>query len=297
MSDKKLKVVLALGYFDSVHIGHQKVIKKAVALAKEKNATPLVYTFGDNPRSVFTGEQVKVVYTKDERRELYRLLGVEKACFTTASKTFLSRGKRSFLNLLNSKYDVLGYVCGEDYTFGKGGKGNVAYLKSYAEKIGQFVEICKIVTSGNEKVSSTLVKELLSSGKVKTANELLGREYSISGKVISDRHIGKTLGFPTLNVKLNSDKQRLKDGVYAGYSYIDGVKYQAVINYGARPTFGLDEKLVEAHLIGFDGNLYGKNVTVYFIDFVREVVKFDSVNELVEQLKKDLITVKEMKND
>jgi riboflavin kinase/FMN adenylyltransferase len=137
----------------------------------------------------------------------------------------------------------------------------------------------------------------LSSGKVKTANELLGREYSISGKVISDRHIGKTLGFPTLNVKLNSDKQRLKDGVYAGYSYIDGVKYQAVINYGARPTFGLDEKLVEAHLIGFDGNLYGKNVTVYFIDFVREVVKFNSVNELVEQLKKDLITVKEMKND
>ena len=129
------------------------------------------------------------------------------------------------------------------------------------------------------------------------ASELLDRDYSISGKVISDRQISKKMGFPTLNIRLDKDKQRLKDGVYAGYVILNGTRYKAVINYGARPTFGLDEKLVEAHLIGFSGDLYGEEVTVYFKKYIRGVKRFDSIEQLTLQIKTDLAIVKEMNYD
>ena len=287
-------VVLALGYFDSVHRGHRAVIKSATEYALKNKAESVVYTFSGNFKASLGGENVKFVYTDKERAEIYKSLGCDRVVFVCANKKFLSMGRLAFLNMLNRKFNVIGYSCGKDYRFGKDGKGDVNYLLSYAKKRGQTVQALDILTSDSEKISTTLIKTLLSKGEVYKAGELLGRDYSVSGVVVSDRKIGSKLGFPTINIKLDKEKQRLLDGVYAGYVERDGVIYKAIVNYGARPTFGLDEKLVEAHLIGFSGNLYGEDITVYFKKFIRNVNKFKDTDELIRQLNTDLETVKEM---
>lgn len=295
MLDKLNKpVVLALGYFDSVHRGHRAVIKSATEYALKNKAESVVYTFSGNFKASLGGENVKFVYTDKERAEIYKSLGCDRVVFVCANKKFLSMGRLAFLNMLNRKFNVIGYSCGKDYRFGKDGKGDVNYLLSYAKKRGQTVQALDILTSDSEKISTTLIKTLLSKGEVYKAGELLGRDYSVSGVVVSDRKIGSKLGFPTINIKLDKEKQRLLDGVYAGYVERGGVIYKAIINYGARPTFGLDEKLVEAHLIGFSGNLYGEDITVYFKKFIRNVNKFKDTDELIRQLNTDLETVKEM---
>ena len=138
-----------------------------------------------------------------------------------------------------------------------------------------------------KRVSSTLIKGYLAEGNIKIANELLGKPYFVKGEVFKDREVGKTLGFPTVNIKISTETITLKDGVYAGKAIIDNKLYRAIINYGARPTFNLTEKLLEAHFIGFNGNLYGKEIEISFTDFIRPIIKFNDKEELIAQLKKD----------
>ena len=148
-----------------------------------------------------------------------------------------------------------------------------------------------------KKCSTTAIKEALTLGDIKRANTLLGRNYSVSGVVRRDRHVGTEIGFPTVNIAINRDKFSLKNGVYSGKIDIDGKCYKTVINYGARPTFDLGERLIEAHIVGFSGDLYGKKLTVEFTDFIREIKKFNGKEELIKQLKKDVQGVKSGKDD
>ena len=294
MSDNiKKRAVIALGYFDSVHLGHKNVIESAVNVAKKLDAITVVFTFKGNLRAILSGKQDCVVYTASEREKLIKNLGVDQVFFAPTTKKFLSLGRRAFLNHINKEYDIVCYVSGEDYRFGKMGKGNVEYLNSYAKKNGQTVITVETLNFGGEKISTTAIKELLLNGMVEKANSILGREYFVCGKVFSDRQVGSKIGFPTINIKPNKEKQTLKHGVYAGSVSFNGVKYKALINYGARPTFGLNEPLVEAHLIDFSGELYGVEVTVYFEKFIRSVEKFDSIEQLKKQIENDLIKVKE----
>ena len=298
MSDRiKTPVVLALGYFDSVHKGHQKVIKTARRLAREKGAKLVVATFGGNLKALVLGVDEKVVYTAFEREKLYRSLGVDQVYFAPTDKEFLSMSGVEFLDMLNQKYDVLGYVSGEDYRFGKLGSCSVKDVQAYAESKGQTCLTVALETLLGEKISTTLVKKKLADGDVKGAKQMLGRAYSVTGVVFEDRKVGKTIGFPTVNVKLDKRKHLLKDGVYFGHVEVFGKIHKAIINYGARPTFDLTEKLVEAHILDFDGELYGMELTLYFDDFMREIIKFDSEESLKEQLEKDLNMAKEKDYD
>lgn len=298
MSDKILTpTVIALGYFDSVHKGHQKVIKRAKEFALKNNASLTVVSFGGNLRAALSNGDEKLVYTCCERQLLYEELGADNVFFLPTNKTFLNRGKVSFLNYINEKFNVIAYACGEDYRFGKCGKGDVDALVKYANTKNQKVLIEKILSSGDDKISTTLIKKLLTDGNVKEVKSLLGRAYSLSGVVIKDRQVGKNLGFPTLNIIPVSEKHSLKSAVYAGHCMVFGKVHKAIINYGARPTFALNEVVVEAHLLGFDGDLYGKEITLYFDEYLREVEKFDSVNELKLRLEKDLKKVEEMQYD
>ena len=287
-----LPVVLALGYFDSVHKGHIKVINKACAKAKELNAKTVVFTFSGNLRAFFKGEKEKFVYTPKERKEILLSLGADEVYFAPVNKTFLSKGKRAFLNYINSKFNVCAYVCGSDYTFGKNASGSVKFLEEYAKAKEQTLVRVPVLNMAGEKVSTSRIKERLISGDVKGANALLGRDYSLSGKVFKDRKVGTALGFPTANIKADKNKQTLKNGVYSGYAFVHGKKYKAVINYGARPTFSLSDVLIEAHLIDFSGNLYGKTLAVYFSDFIRDVKTFSSREELKKQIEKDVTKAK-----
>ena len=298
MSDKiKLPAVLALGYFDSVHKGHQKVIKTAKRLAEEKKATLVVVTFGGNLKALISNSPEKVVYTAAEREKLYRTLGVDQVYFAPTDKEFLSMSGFEFLDMLNLKYDVLGYVSGEDYRFGKRGACTVKDVKKYADSKGQECVIVPLELQSGEKISTTAVKEKLSRGDVMSAKTALGRAYSVTGVVFEDRKVGKTIGFPTVNIKLDYRKHHLKDGVYFGHVEVFGKTYKAIINYGARPTFDLSEKLVEAHLVDFDGELYGMELTLYFDDFMRDIIKFDGKESLKKQLEEDLKTAREKDYD
>lgn len=298
MSDKSLiKAVIALGYFDSVHKGHQKVIATAKNLAEQKGAKLVVFTFEGNLKAKLGDNCQKVVYTTEERESLYRAIGADEIFFAPTGGGFLNKEKQEFLDYINEIFQIVGYVSGEDYRFGKGGSGSAKDIEKYAKERGQEYISVKLEKDSDEKISTTRVKELLSRGEVDTAKSLMGRAYSVSGLVFADRKVGRTIGFPTVNIKLDGRKHRLKDGVYLGHLILDGKKYSAIVNYGARPTFDLNEKLVEAHIIGFSGDLYGQSLTVYFDKFLRDIFKFANEQQLINQLKKDLEKAGEMNYD
>ena len=292
MSDKKQGVVIALGYFDCVHLGHREVINKAKALAQKLNSQTAIFTFEGNLRSALGKGDEKFVYSLSERKAVFETINVDHVFFAPVTKEFLSNTAQEFLDFINQKYNVLGYVCGKDFRFGKFGLGDINFLKQYARERNQVVEIVEILTNDGVKISTSLIKTLLESGDIKKANALLGKNYTIKGQVFEDRKVGTTLGFPTVNVKTEKEKQQLKNGVYYGEIAVDGVSKKAVINYGARPTFDLEETLIEAHLIDFSGNLYGKTISIRFDGFLREIQKFSSASELASQLEKDVDKVR-----
>ena len=299
MSDKVLeKVVIALGYFDSMHLGHQKVIGEAKKLADELSCKLVVFSFKGNLKAMLSGEKDKCVYNVKERETMYRAMGADEVYFAPVDFTFLSLGKLAFLNKINKKYDIQGYVCGADYKFGKFATGTIDDLKKFAEGKDQKVLIVDdVLDDEGKKISTTRIKKMLDDGNIEKANAMLGSEFFIAGKVEEDRGVGSKLGCPTANISIDKDKQRVKDGVYAGKVIVDDKIYLAVINYGPRPTFGLDEKRLEAHLLDFDENIYGKTVKVIFDRFLRPIVKFYSTEQLQEQLNKDILAVREGTND
>jgi len=298
MSDKILKpTVIALGYFDSVHEGHKKVIREARSYADEHGYTLTVFTFEGNLKATLNGTDDKCVYLPKEREKFLRELGADDIYFAPVDFNFLSTGKLAFLNKLNRKYRIKCYVSGLDYRFGKFGKGDISDIERYALAHDQDRIVVDTFEFDGEKVSTTQIKSLLSAGDIKKANFLLGRNYSVTGEVFKDRNLGAKLGFPTANIKLDKDKFRIKDGVYSGLIKLDGKDYRAIINYGARPTFALSDKLVETHVIGFNGDLYGREITVEFLSRMRDVKKFSSEMELARQLQDDLRAVEEGKYD
>lgn len=297
LDNENKKTVIALGYFDGAHKGHKKVINKAVDIAKEKGINAVAFTFSGNLRAFITGTSDKQLFSLKDRKKELLSLGVNEIYFAPVTKEFLEMDRQEFLDYLNEKYDIDCYVSGEDFTFGYKGKGNVTYLKEYAENKNQSVETIKILTLNGEKVSTTAIKNCLSNGDIKKANSLLGYNYYVSGIVERGRSVGKTLGFPTANLILSREIFSLLDGVYAGIVEVDGKTYRAVINYGARPTYNLTEKLVEAHLIDFGGDLYGKEITVQFTNKIRDIKKFRSERALKRELKKNTKDTKKGKYD
>ncbi len=295
MSDKR--TVIALGYFDSVHKGHRKVIQKARELAEKYSAKLAVFTFGGNLKGAILGEEEKCVYTPYERKLIMEELNVNEVFFAPVTKEFLGLDKKEFLDFLNRKYNIACYVSGEDCRFGHKGLGDKEFLKEYAKAHLQEYFICSTENYKEDKISTTRIKENLRIGKVKEAGEMLGRSYSVTGKVFEDRKVGRNLGFPTVNIKIDKDKFKLLEGVYKGRAIACGVEYKAVINYGARPTYDLNEKLIEAHIVDFSGDLYGRETTIYFDNFMRSIIKFTSEKELKSQLELDLKGVKEGKYD
>ena len=293
MSGKDLTpTVVALGYFDSVHIGHRKVLERAKTLAAELGATVTAFTFDGNLRAALSLKGDKFVYNLKERTEIFNELGIFDLFVQRVDFNFLSIAKLAFLNRLNKKMNIKAYVCGEDYKFGKFAKGTTEDLIKYANANGQRVEIVETLTDGGKKISSSRIKSLLAAGEIEAANKLLARPYSFRGTVVKDRGVGATLGFPTANLKVEKNKQPLKEGVYGGHLFIDGKEYKAVINFGRRPTFDNNDFMIEAHVLDYSGDLYDKTITLFFDFFIRETRKFLSAEELQKQISFDAEKVK-----
>ena len=276
--------VLALGFFDGVHLGHREIIKKTVEIANEEGLTAAVFTFKN-----FHMKDPTELIGYEDKLSVFRKLGIHQVIsidFEQVKDIEADAFVNEFLyKCLNAR--VL--VSGTDYTFGREAKGNVELLSKYASDLGIRNEIVPDVFFEEEKCSSTLLRKLLSDGKVDKVNRLLGGEiFSYEGTVVRGKMLGSTLGFPTANLPIPTDRFKAKFGVYMTRATIDGREYEAVSNLGLRPTVeDSDNVNIETFIYGHEGELYGKHIKVELLKFIRPEMKFGSVDELVAQVESD----------
>ena len=283
----KENTVMALGYFDAIHIGHKKLLKNAVELASELNAVPTALIFTGDFKG--NGE----VFSFTERISRLEKEGIKTVVYAELSSNFLSLSSEEFLNELFNAVNIKALVCGEDFTFGKNALGNVATLQEKCNSLNVGLRVVEKVTDGlGNKISTVTIKNYVNTGNIKKANELLGDEYFISGEVVKGKRLGNVIGFPTANMLINGVKTSLKRGVYRTFVVINGKKYPSITNVGAQPTVNGNSEVIETYIDGFSGNLYGENLTVYFKKYLREIKKFESKELLIAQLQNDLKEIK-----
>lgn len=268
--------VMALGGFDGAHVGHKTLFARAKAYGL--------------PVGVMTiaGGKGCPLFTVEERRNAFARLGLDFALELDFDE-IREMTANDFARRLAKETSSVAFLCGEDFRFGYLAQGTPETLKVYT---GLPVERVELVKVDGEKVSATKVKNLLSAGDTAGANALLGEPFFLLGNVEKDRGVGKSLGFPTANVRYPKGKFPLKTGVYETRVEMDGKAYSAVTNFGARPTFSDESVWTETHLIGFDGDLYGREIRVEFLRYLRPIEKFDGVEQLKEQLHFDVDRVK-----
>lgn len=271
------KIVLALGYFDSIHKGHQQLLKTANKLSTKYNAlsTVLIFTGGYKGKNVFTLE---------ERLLRLKTMGIKKVIIKELTQDFMKKSYQEFIQELLNSYNIVGIVTGSDFTYGYKGLGDTKYLEDICrENYIEYIAV-DIEKDCGEKISSSKIKNLLTNGDIKKANELLCGNYFIYGKVERGKGVGKTLGFPTANVKISEEKYPLKEGVYLTFVYVENTLHSAITNVGSQPTFQGKEYIIETYIDNFDKDIYDKYLTVYFIERIRDVIEFDSIDGLKKQL-------------
>lgn len=283
-----------IGNFDGVHIGHQKIISSVKKEAAEKDLSSCVITFHPHPQKVLQNIDVPLLVPIRERLKLLERQGVDYvACYTFTPELSKISAKDFITDTLVGKLNLKHLIVGPDFSFGRKREGNAELLKIMGEQYGFETKVLGPATIGGEVVSSSAVRGFVTDGDVKKATTFLGYDFYIEGQVIEGERRGTKIGFPTLN--LDTDWDILpKVGVYATRVYIDGEKKGSITNVGYRPTFGSDELLVETHVFDFDRDIYKKRVRVEFVDRVRDERKFDSADALVDQIKKDVVRVKEI---
>lgn len=281
------KLCLSLGFFDCMHGGHREIVAAAAKCAKSNGLVNSIFTFDTGHTPLIKGDD-KQVYTYLERLTLFESCGIERVISYPFDDETKNTEPLEFLSRLTQENEISAFVCGNDYTFGKGGVGNVALLKKYCTANGIELIICPKKTAFGEKISTTRIKALLRDGSIEKANALLQRPYFICGPVVRGRGEGHLFGIPTANVWTPDNKLLPKKGVYACLFFIDGVRYKAVVNVGDKPTFGDYTTTVEALIGDFNGDIYGKTVTLEFIKRLRETKSFESPLKLAEVIKNDL---------
>lgn len=286
---KILNSAVSLGKFDGIHKGHRLLLNEVL---KHKENIPTVFTFdvNRNDRQPDSGMPVtrKVIYSQQEKELILNEIGIQREVLFPFNKITRDMEPEEFIeDFLVGKMDVRFICVGEDFRFGKGRRGNVGMLKKYASKYGYDIKIFHKLTSEDEIISSTLIREKIENGDVKRANELLGEPYFIMGEVIHGNAIGRTLDMPTANIVPEDEKVLMPSGVYASTVELDGEVYKSVTNVGKKPTVGSDVIGVETYIFGFDRDIYGKNIKVNFYEYLRPEKKFPDLNELKNQMEMD----------
>lgn len=284
------KIILALGYFDSLHRGHQFLLKTAQQTAKRNNGELLICTFGDDFYNIL-GQDSKEIFLLNERKKILNDLGYKNIFVFDTTKDFFDKSKEDFLDYLLT-LSPQSIVAGADYRFGKNAMGNINDLIDFFQKQNIDVQIVKLLTQDEIKISTTLIKKCLEKGDMEKVNNLLGFDYFISGKVIPGRKQGSKYGFPTANINVCNNKFTPKQGVYVSKINIKGNIYAGITNIGGHPTFDDFSFNAETYIIDFNDNIYGENVEIYILKFIREIKKFHSKQQLAKQIKMDKDFVK-----
>ena len=272
---------MAVGFFDSIHLGHQKVIMEACRLAKSRGTTSSVFLFKNNIFELI-GVNKTPLFSFEDRLKFIEALGVDKVFYINATKDFLALSPSEFISFISRKLAIDGIVCGNDFSFGRNGEGKASDLLKYFPSS----KVVDLSLLNGEKISTSFLKTALQSGEMDTAKEILGRNFTFVGKVIEGRKDGKKMGFPTVNMHFPTGV--MKAGVYVTESVVNGERYDSLTNVGGHPTYGDNSENAETYLLDYCGDLYGTKVEIIFLSYLREIKKFDSVDSLVLQIEKDV---------
>jgi riboflavin kinase/FMN adenylyltransferase len=284
-------VFLAIGVFDGVHLGHQQIIHETVSAANLRHAISLVITFDNHPNVVVAPERVPpLIYSLPQKLRTIESMGVEALLLVHFDQPFSQTTGEEFMRGLAHDLGHIGSVCvGADFTFGHKRSGDVRLLKKMGAELNFDVHAQPAVLLDGKAVSSTRIREVIRAGDLETASRMLGRTYALSGEVIRGDGLGRQLGFPTANLD-TTGLVLPPGGVYAAYALLEGARHPAVLNIGYRPTVHdvKPQLRVEAHLLDFEGDLYGKTLDVVFMGRLRDEKKFGSLDELRAQIAQDI---------
>ncbi|MGN0588878.1 MAG: bifunctional riboflavin kinase/FAD synthetase [Ruminiclostridium sp.] len=280
------KTAVALGFFDGLHLGHIEVIKRALLKGGLKS---VVFTFnGKTPLPKFTKRRSKIIITHESKTAILEKMGID-YIYAPDFKDVKDLTPEEFVSEIIEKRLNAGYVvCGYDFRFGKGGEGDAEMLCRLCAERGIECETVPAVSCDGEIVSSTLIRELIEKGEMEKANSFLGYEFSYKLPVEEGKKLGRTIGFPTINQAVPHYMVCPKYGVYGSWTEIDGKIYRSVTNVGVRPTVEKTERAVaETYIIGYNGDLYGRKIRIFFRFFIRPEQDFGSIGRLKEQLARD----------
>jgi riboflavin kinase/FMN adenylyltransferase len=292
-----VNVVLTVGTFDGVHIGHQKIIERIKAIAERLNGETALLTFYPHPRKVlFEDSDLKLIHTQEEKEQRLEKAGIDHLIVHPFTKDFSRLTALQYVrDLLVQKIGVRALVVGYDHHFGRNREGSFDELREYGE-IYDF-EVVEIPAQDIDdvSVSSTKIRNALAEGDVQRANQFLGSPFLITGTVVVGQKLGRELGFPTANIRVEEDYKLLPaNGVYAAYIYVAGVKYSGMLNIGVRPTVDGKSRTIEANVFDFDGDVYGHRIQLELIGRIRDEMRFDDLNALKSRLNADRIAAQGM---
>jgi riboflavin kinase / FMN adenylyltransferase len=287
-------VCLAIGFFDGVHLGHQQIIRQTIADARQHDGIALARTFDKHPNAIVAPAKTPpLIYSLPQKLRAIGSLGIENILLIEFDKPFSQQTGEEFVRCLARDFGRIHSICvGADFAFGHKRGGNVALLKTLGGELHFHVHGLSAVALDGQAVSSTRIREETRTGNLDEASQMLGRPYAICGKVIVGDKLGRDLGFPTANLDV-AGLVLPPNGVYAAVTRHDGRLYRAALNIGVRPTVAAGRQLrVEAHLLDFDGDLYGWELELEIGEKLREEKRFGSVEELKEQIAKDVASVR-----
>ncbi|MFA9466770.1 MAG: bifunctional riboflavin kinase/FAD synthetase [Velocimicrobium sp.] len=289
-SDFKLKnSAVCLGKFDGLHIGHRELIEYAVSM-KKYGLEAVIFTFLMNPRLLKNTEDFSQIYTEEEKRAMIEDAGADILLSYPFDIAMFSMEPECFVkNILIDKLDTKHLIVGTDFKFGHNRVGDVSLLQEMSIKYGFVVHAFDKVHYLEKAVSSTRIRACLREGKIEEANQMLGSPYCIAGKVLHGRKLGRTLGIPTINIVPEEVKLLPPNGVYASKTWIAGTAFEGISNIGVKPTVGAEKKrLIETYIFDYSGDLYGEELKVSLYTFERPEKKYDSIDELKDQMKLDI---------
>ncbi len=287
---------LTIGVFDGVHRGHQEIIRKLTAGAHADGVPAVVLTFDPHPATVLTGQDIKCLTTPDERAELLAELDVDIVITQRFTRDLSTVTAKDYVSQLSERLGLRHLLIGYDFALGKGREGNAARLTEIGNELNYSVEVVQAVSDESGVISSTEIRKLIATGNVLEANKLLGHYYSLRGPVIHGDGRGHRINIPTANINYPIQKVIPAFGIYACHVRIGDERFLAATNIGINPTFTPDKQTpnVEAHILDFARDIYGKVVILEFIARLRDELKFDSVDALIKQIHVDIAHTREI---
>lgn len=284
----KKKSYIALGSFDGIHIGHNALVDKVLELSKFNDCESVIYTFSNHPRKFIKPDlQLKLLLDNKTKIEILKSKGIDIIYFEEFNKEFMSLKPEEFIKYLIKKFNISGIVVGFNYKFGYKNLGDTEVLKKLSVKYGYKLYIMEPYKYRGKVVSSTRIRNELIAGNLIDSKEMLGRPYILRGIVEDGKKIGRTIGFPTANIKYEEKLLLPKVSVYYTNIIVNNKRYKGITNIGTNPTVNGEKITVETHILDFDEDIYGCEIIVMFFKKIREQKKFSNLEELKLQLKKD----------